>query len=476
MLDLQRIADDINTFLDSTDQIRDADLEPLATAYAKACKDANVRLRRCGDLLQRGLRSEAIHLADEPPNLLDLTASLDLPRLSEWEAICAMYNLQRPQRLLIDVAAELNEAYALEQPLESALSDMRLLALAKAPLQPRLEVLRRIAAADPLTIRWTEDIGALETLQLSALSRDAKTAIQRSDFATLHTIGKQLSDQQWTTPPPHELVEMVFDAELNQLCEDMSSAQSKNDVRAVRNTMAQIDAASRRRGGQLPASIVASIKTGQRWLAAQDQRLEDEAEFAKYCATLQHELNRNADTPVLEAIYARVVEFGLPVPEAVKAQYDRVLRERQALLSAGRRRNFLLLVTFAIVIAIAIVYYAVENSRASNATNWSRKIAAAINQGQLDDAQKLWDSVSASDPKLAARPELVVQHQALEKAHAAERQRLVDFARLIEDAKATDVEAKRRQLLSEASKLSRSNSEKLQVRELQTGKAGAGKP
>jgi len=476
MLDLQRIADDINTFLDSTDQIRDADLEPLATAYAKACKEANVRLRRCGDLLQRGLRSEAIHLADEPPNLLDLTASLDLPRLSEWEATCAMYNLQRPQRLLIDVASQLNEAYALEQPLESALTDMRLLALAKAPLQPRLEVLRRIASADPLTIRWTEDIGALETLQLAALSRDSKTAIQRGDFAMLHAIGKELSDQHWTALPPRELVEMVFDAELNQLCLDISSAQSKNDVRAVRNTMAQMDAATRRRGGQLPGNVVTSIKTGLRWLAAQDQRSEDEAEFAKYCATLQNELNRNADTPVLEAIYARVVEFGLPVPESVKKHYDRILRERQTLLSAGRRRNFLLLVILLAVTATGIAYYAFENSRASNATNWSRRIAAAINQGQLDDAQKLWDSVCTTDPGLAARPELVVQHQTLERAHASEKQRLRDFARLIEEAQATDVEVKRRQLLSEASKMSRSNSEKLQVRELQAGKAGAGKP
>jgi len=51
------------------------------------------RLRHSSQYLQKGLRSEAIHLAEQAPSLLDLVAALDLPEVQDWAQICFQYDL-----------------------------------------------------------------------------------------------------------------------------------------------------------------------------------------------------------------------------------------------------------------------------------------------------------------------------------------------------------------------------------------------
>src|SRR5438270_851670 len=141
MQDHQAIVDNIRGFLAGSDQTSSPELAEWAVAYATYCNDANARLRRSVDYLRRGLRSEAIHMAEIEPRLLDFTATLDLPEIEAWESLCGTYGLQRPPRLAIEAAQELNEAYAIEQPLRSLLTQHRMLALARAPLVDRLQVL-----------------------------------------------------------------------------------------------------------------------------------------------------------------------------------------------------------------------------------------------------------------------------------------------------------------------------------------------
>src|SRR5690348_11723918 len=58
--------------------------EDVAAEYARLCREANDRLRRCGEFLSRGMRSESIHLAECQPNLLALAAALQIPDLPRW--------------------------------------------------------------------------------------------------------------------------------------------------------------------------------------------------------------------------------------------------------------------------------------------------------------------------------------------------------------------------------------------------------
>ncbi len=84
MPDLHQIVDQIRAFLQSSDQTRSDSLQGLASAYAEACGEVNQRLGRCQRLLQQGLRSEAIQLADAEPMLLHATAALEFPERAAW--------------------------------------------------------------------------------------------------------------------------------------------------------------------------------------------------------------------------------------------------------------------------------------------------------------------------------------------------------------------------------------------------------
>src|SRR4051812_44639870 len=101
-------------------------LRDSAAMYAEACAEVNDRLRNVGRLLHRGLRSEAIQFAEQEPNLLDMVGMLDFQELSAWREMLVGWGMAEPPRLLIELAADLNKAYADHEPLEAILKQHRL--------------------------------------------------------------------------------------------------------------------------------------------------------------------------------------------------------------------------------------------------------------------------------------------------------------------------------------------------------------
>ena len=138
MLDYQRIVDEVRSSLFSNNAEGADFLRMAAADYSVACDELNERLRRCGTLLKKGLRSEAIQLAEIEPNLLDLVATLDFPERQHWVDVLTLNGIVAPRPLMLDVAADLNEAYAIEQPLTELLRQHRLLALSRGPLSLRV--------------------------------------------------------------------------------------------------------------------------------------------------------------------------------------------------------------------------------------------------------------------------------------------------------------------------------------------------
>src|SRR5580658_4037494 len=132
MADYHQIVDQIRAFLQLSDQTRNERLEGLASAYAENCVDVNQRLARCQRLLQRGLRSEAIQLAESEPRLVDAILVLDFPERASWDELVAIYDLPAAPKLMVDAGVVLNEAYAQEEPLQDLLRTHRRLATQRA--------------------------------------------------------------------------------------------------------------------------------------------------------------------------------------------------------------------------------------------------------------------------------------------------------------------------------------------------------
>src|SRR4051812_21309796 len=113
-----RVVEEIRTFLQSSDQLLTDRVRELADEYAAACREVNGRLWRCAELLGKGLRSEALHLAESEPPLLEQAAVLDFPGRADWDNLAVMYGLPGAQPLQVQIAEELNRAYAAQLPLE----------------------------------------------------------------------------------------------------------------------------------------------------------------------------------------------------------------------------------------------------------------------------------------------------------------------------------------------------------------------
>ena len=90
MADVQQIVDRLRARLQAGEPGDRASLEALAAAFAQACAEANERLARCSRLIQGGLRSESIHLAETDPDLLGTVAALDFAERADWDALASV--------------------------------------------------------------------------------------------------------------------------------------------------------------------------------------------------------------------------------------------------------------------------------------------------------------------------------------------------------------------------------------------------
>lgn len=221
---------------------------PAAADYMVACDEANERLRHCGNLLKQGLRSEAIQFAEIEPVLLDVVATLDFPERSQWSESVARFGIVAPAPLMLDVAAELNEAYALEQPLSALLARHRLLALARSPIQLRISVLRRLAELDASNPVWHDDLAVFESERQKQLQQELSVAAQNGDVKALTAIDEELH-QPWVQMPPAALLNWAAEtrariakrearAEMERLVAVLDAAFSSFDITAGRDVRA----------------------------------------------------------------------------------------------------------------------------------------------------------------------------------------------------------------------------------------------
>ena len=181
MADYQRVVEFLRDIRTAPPGAPSEELRNFAAQYADLCHVANERLRRCSEFLQKALRSEAIHLAEETPNLLDLVAALDLPDPDIWADYCRVNDLPVPEALQMDRANQLQDAYAADQPVAALLDQHRLLALSRAPVAQRLAVLRQIAALDPAG-NWETEQRELERARIAELPNLFYNAVKNRDF------------------------------------------------------------------------------------------------------------------------------------------------------------------------------------------------------------------------------------------------------------------------------------------------------
>lgn len=464
MPDYQRIADDIRTFVEGEDQTRDAQLESLAQEYADCCKAANTRLRRCGDLLRRGLRSEAIHLAQEQPDLLDFVAALDLPGLDLWENACSMYGLAKPVRLMMDVAAELNEAYALEEPLQANLEQLRLLAVARAAPAARLMVTRRLRALDPDTAHWTTDVTKLERVCLSTVHQEANGIIEARNPMAARRLAEALLSPDWIEPPPRDVISALTYVEMQGMVQELAQMQAEGNQKKVGRLIDALQKTAAKRNLSVPEDFAAAVAEARGWLTYQSTLAAEQEKFHALCGQLESTIQRGTTHAALESLYARVRAYNLPLPSRLQEAYDRAERDLQLLSARAKRRNLLIIAAVALLI-LGGTFYGLQVMRENTSAQVAiAKLNDAASSFDFAGGEKIWDSLKADSPNLITRKDVQTAHEELQAAAAAEAKRVQDMEDALVAAQSANP-VSRYAKFAAAEKLARLDSERLRIRE-----------
>jgi hypothetical protein len=414
----------------------------MAAAYAALCEQANERLRKCSGFLQQGLRSEAIHLAEESPNLLELISQLDLPDPQSWAEFCQNNGLPVPPALQLERAAQLNEAYAQDQPLEHLYSRHRLLALSRAPVRERLDVMRKIAQIDAGNPNWEKDIRVFEKARLKELPSAFYNAVKNHDTHAILGLNDELNHQPWHEPAPADLSSAVaeaharvqrsaLEADLRKLVEplrDAYAARSVQECQALVQRWKHLMAAA---GVTAVApELMDEIKPVVAFIAEQTKREDFLRRFNESCKAFSKLLDADAPDTQLEAGYARLREFKEEIPEDLTRRY--MAKKAGRTKDADRKHKTKLLAIAGVLAAVILIGLVIVMLvfRASTEERWARKISEAVRlhskQG-LDEAQDAVDKLQASNPGMLKEPRVAA---AVGELRTAREQYNADASRL----------------------------------------------
>lgn len=367
MSEYQRIVEGIHSALTSRAKVRTAELEELASAYATACREINDRLLRCQDYLKRGLRSEAIDLAESPPNVLEMVGSLEMSPAAEWQQFCTRLGLPQPQVLMLSAARELSDAYGPYRAMESLLSDYRLLALMRRSVRLRLEKARELARRDPANIAWDEEIRSLEAHRLREMKAEAIRAVRARDFQRIEKLNKELAEG-WRITPDDDLAVNLRKAddvfrnehailELRELLPQILAAYGAMAYGECRELVERWRRIVRGSSIEVPDDLLTEMRPVNRWIEEQELRQRQRMEFKAGCTHLAHLIEAGRPASELSAEHAMLAQMEEPVPDELERRYRQRLGELQTEMAAQRRQNrvFLLMVLSAGLVTIAVM-------------------------------------------------------------------------------------------------------------------------
>jgi hypothetical protein len=472
-----RLVDDIRSFLQGSDQTLSDEVRSLAMAYAEACREANQRLRRCEEYLQKGLQTEALHLAQAEPPILETAAALDFPERSQWEEITAVYGLPAAPKLLLATAEALNEAYASVQPLEHLLRRHRRLALGRAPLPTRLEVMREIAGIDSGNALWPDDIRALETVRIRQLETEAIEVAQSGDLRKANTLLEEVRTTPWLVGAPSQVLQLLerstkqkerenARAILSALEMDLHAAVAACDVPRVKELRERWSVEAGRAQLTPDDPLWERVGPAMEWLANQERQQVQERKQRAAQLDLEDALLQKKSRAELEQLYRAVLVYDGSVPKDLEERYRARLHSLDA--SARQRRKVAVLgaVIALMLVGLGIALWVFKEVRERQVAVAVQRMQKLLADGELDEAEEFMKGLARDNSGVADDPLVADQAGRLTAAKAKEQERAGLFQEYLKQAElATPGQAEPKALIN-ARALARTPQDKIAVQHL----------
>lgn len=435
------IVGQINSFLRLGQAKSERHLADLARTYASLCRQANSRLEQCADYLRRGLRTEAIYHAEIQPDLLDMTSALDMTQLTEWNRVCSENSLETSPELHLEIAKQLHQVYVEQEAVKELLKQIRLLALARAPIRERLAALKALAQRDPSSSALLEsDIRDFEDARLSEITADAAKAYKTEDIDTLQSLLRELARQSWKHPRATRLRSGVSrktravqvrkaEAQLEALLPDLHAAHGALAFEECKSLMGQWNHIVETNRLTLRADMLEKVRHAEEYVAEVERGEETQRRYAEAVFQLRDALQKDrAALTEIQRLYEHARSFDLPLPDDLENEYGSKISE---LVLAQRRRNRSIFAASALGVLVVgavvslIIYRGILKWQAER---WGAQIAAAINDDNLDSAEKLLRTVPDN---LRGRDEIETQKDRLGQAKITRADRRVQYRKLI---------------------------------------------
>lgn len=458
LTECRRIVGDVRSVLRSAAHTLTPEMQKAAREYAEACRLVNQRLRRCQDLLNHGLEGEALHLCQTSPDLLDLVAALNFPQRQAWDELTARYGLPLTPALETAAARALNTAVEDHAPVAPLLRRLRLLALLRAPVIPRLALLRDIGRHDPRNPFWADEIRRHEQYRLEELPAEILAARRARDEGRLVALQQELDSPVWLTPPPPAVAAACRRAldkgraradrkRLEDLLARFRSAQGRNDAaagHALREQVRQV-----LRGGHIPpgAALVASFRPLFEWLAQSEEEEKRDRAFQQALRELADEIAGGTRLQALKDKMERAQAFRRPVPPHLEGDYQARVRRLQR-AARSRVRTLAVGSVAAVVVFVLLAGYVVSRARDGRAFDEHvRRVEelltnGAPKEGELkgyvppEDLRRLrmeFDELGRQRPDFLNRPRMAELRQQYEEAAARETRRAAARDRALAD-------------------------------------------
>jgi hypothetical protein len=416
MLDYQRIVDDVRSALFNNGQDGDDFLQGAAADYSLAIDEANERLRQCGALLRKGLRSEAIQLCEVEPNLLDVVEILDFPERDTWKELLALHGLSAPAALMLEVAANLNEGYAVEQPLATLLQRHRLLAMSHGPIRLRVETLRSLAEADPENPIWDQDLRTFEQERLKELQQEVPQAIAGRDMTVLNALAAELEHSAWRIGRPDSLISQIAVVRLNaarqeglgqlrQTAGRLHAVHAAMDVDGGRRVRAQWDPLFATWGRFAESSLRQEVAAALDWLREEDELAEQAARHEGAVAAMEQAIMARRGAEELHRLHREARREG-DIPASAEAGY----RERLAAIDRAAkwrtRASLAIFASFIVAIGSVIAVMVLQHVQAGRADRALASLRQLVQDNNVDEARNFIDQLAAESPQIAADPRI----------------------------------------------------------------------
>jgi len=225
----QELADEVRLVLKSGDLTLSDSLRQLSEEFSVVSRQVDTRLRRCTEFLNKGLRVEAIDLAEQQPKLLEEIAVLSFPDRKMWDNLVADYGLAKTATPDQDRAVELSKAYTAQIPLLALTQKLRAMSRARVHAADRLPILWELNQLDVNNPMWIESIELFEADAHKHLSVSAEQAISAGEFHKADLMYERLTSPNWKNAPPANIVQRLAVATLPLLSERLDDALSRRN-------------------------------------------------------------------------------------------------------------------------------------------------------------------------------------------------------------------------------------------------------